>query len=69
MLARYDEPLLAREVQQRLLRFFPDDSVATVTEIRTALRDSPEFTQHDRYRWQFGRGAGPWRGRYPEPVE
>jgi hypothetical protein len=28
-----------REVQQRLLRFFPDDRVATVTEIGTALRD------------------------------
>jgi len=69
MLARHDEPLLAREVQQRLLRFFPDERVATVTEIRAALRDGPEFTQPGRYRWQFGRAAGPWRGRYPEPVE
>jgi hypothetical protein len=69
MLARHDEPLLAKEVQQRLLRFFPDERVATVTEIRAALRDGPEFTQPDRYRWQFGRAAGPWRGRYPEPVE
>jgi hypothetical protein len=69
MLARHGEPLLAREVQQRLLRFFPDDRVATVTEIRAALRGGSEFTQPDRYRWQFGRAAGPWRGRYPEPVE
>jgi hypothetical protein len=69
MLARDDGPLLAREVQERLLRFFPDDHVATLTEIRAALRDGPEFIQPDRYRWQFGRAAGPWRGRYPEPVE
>jgi hypothetical protein len=65
MLARRDEPLLAKEVQQRLLRFFPDDRVATVTKIRAALRDGSEFTQPDRYRWQFGRAAGPWRGRTP----
>jgi len=30
---------------QRLLRIFPDDRVPTVTEIRTALRDGPEFMQ------------------------
>ncbi len=69
VLARHDEPLLAREVQQRLLRLFPDDRVPTVTEIRAALRDGPEFVQPDRYRWQFGREAGPWRGRYREPVQ
>lgn len=44
MLARRDEPLLAREVQQRLRRFFPDDRVAILTEIRAALRDGSEFT-------------------------
>jgi hypothetical protein len=66
VLARHDEPLLAREVQQR--RLFPDDRVPTVTEIRAALRDGPEFVQPERYRWQFGREAGPWRGRYREPV-
>ena len=66
VLARRDEPLLAREVQQRL---FPDDRVPTVTEIRAALRDGPEFVQPERYRWQFGHEAGPWRGRYREPVQ
>ena len=68
VLARSDEPLLAREVQQRALRLFPGDRVPTVTELRTALRDGPEFVQPERYRWQFGREAGPWRGRYREPV-
>jgi len=47
----------------------PGRPLATVTEIRAALRYGSEFTQPDRYRWQFGRAAGPWRGRYPEPVE
>jgi hypothetical protein len=55
VLARNGEPLLAREVQQRLLRLFPDDRVPMVTEIRAALKDGPEFTQPERYRWQFGR--------------
>ena len=68
VLARSDEPLLAREVQQRALRLFPGDRVPTVTELRAALRDGPEFVQPERYRWQFGREAGPWRGRYREPV-
>jgi len=62
------EPLLAREVQQRLLRLFSDDCVPTVAEIRAALRDGPEFVQPERYRWQFGREDGPWRGRYREPA-
>ena len=68
VLARHDEPLLAREVQQRALRLFPGDRVPTVTELRAALRDGPEFVQPERYRWRFGREAGPWRGRYREPV-
>ena len=68
VLARHDRPLLAREVQQRLLRLFPDDRVPTVTEIRAALRDGPEFVQPERCCWQFGREAGPWRGRYREPA-
>jgi hypothetical protein len=58
-----------REVQQRLLRLFPDDRVPTVAGIRAALRDGPEFVQPERYRWQFGREAGPWRGRYREPAQ
>lgn len=69
VLARHDEPLLAREVQQRLLQLFPDDHVPTVTEIRAAFRDGPEFVQPERYRWQFGREAGPWRGRYRESAQ
>jgi hypothetical protein len=69
VLARHDEPLLAREVQQRLLGLIPADRVPAVTEIRTALRDGPEFVQPDRYRWQFGRQAGRWRGRYPVPAD
>jgi predicted nucleic acid-binding protein len=58
-----------REVQQRLLRLFPDDRVPTVAGIRAALRDGPEFVQPERCRWQFGREAGPWRGRYREPAQ
>ena len=69
VLARHAEPLLAREVQQRFLRLFPDDHVPTVTEIRAALRGGPEFVQPERYRWQFGREAGPRRGRYREPAQ
>ena len=67
LLARHDEPLLAREVQERLLRHFPSERVPMVTEIRAALKDGSEFVQPERYRWQFGRGAGPWRGRYQRP--
>ena len=69
VLARHNEPLLAREVQQRLLRLFPGDRVPTVAEIRASLRDGPEFVQPEGYRWQFGREAGPWRVRYRQPVE
>ncbi|SRR5271166_287073 len=67
VLARQGEPLLAREVQERLLRHFPSERVPTVTEIRAALKDGSEFVQPERYRWQFGREAGPWRGRYQRP--
>jgi hypothetical protein len=72
-LARHEEPLLAREVQQRLLRFFPDDRVAALTEIRTVLRDGSEFTQPDGHRWQFGRGRAmartlPRAGRVESPA-
>jgi hypothetical protein len=62
VLARHDEPMLAREVQERLLQLFPDEHVPDVAEIRAALRDGPEFVQRERYRWRFGREAGPWRG-------
>jgi hypothetical protein len=56
--------LLAKEVQERLLRHFPSERVPAVPEIRAALEDGPEFVQPERHRWQFGREAGPWQGRY-----
>lgn len=62
VLARQGEPLLAREVQERLLSHFPSERVPTVTEIRAAVKNCPEFVQPERYRWQFGRETGPWRG-------
>jgi hypothetical protein len=64
VLARQGEPLLAKEVQERLLRHFPSERVPAVPEIRAALEDGPEFVQPERHRWQFGREAGPWQGRY-----
>lgn len=36
--------------------------VPAVTEIRTVLKDSPEFISYARSRWQFGREGAPWRG-------
>jgi hypothetical protein len=64
VLARQGEPLLAKEVQERLLRHFPSERVPAVPEIRAALEDGPEFVQPERHRWQFGREARPWQGRY-----
>jgi len=62
ILARQCEPLLAREIQERMPMFFADELVPTVAQVRSVLKDSPEFVQPERYRWQFGRLAGPWRG-------
>ncbi len=62
VLARQREPLLAREVQERMLAHFPAEIVPAVTEIRTVLKDSPEFISYERSRWQFGREGAPWRG-------
>lgn len=42
-------------------------AVPAVTEIRAALKDGSEFVRPERYRRQFGREAGPWRGRYQRP--
>lgn len=61
VLARQPGPLLAREIQEHMLEHFPPGTVAPVPEIRSVLRDSPEFVSSERYRWQFGRQAAPWR--------
>ena len=63
VLARQEEPLLAREVQDLIEARFPGQPVPTLTKIRTALSEGTEFVQPARYRWQFGRQAGPWRPR------
>jgi hypothetical protein len=62
ILARQRAPLLAREVQEQMLGQFANEFVPTVAEVRAALKDNSEFVQPERYRWQFGRRAGPWRG-------
>jgi hypothetical protein len=69
VLVHHNEPMLAREVQQRLRLLFPDDRVRAVAEVRAALTESSEFVQPVRYRWHFGREAGRWpeRGRQPVP--
>jgi hypothetical protein len=61
VLARQREPLLAREIQERMQRHFPAELVPTVAEVRAVLKDGSEFIQPERYRWQFGREAAPWR--------
>jgi hypothetical protein len=62
ILARQREPLLAREVQEHMLVHLRSELVPTVAEVRSMLKDGSEFVQPERYRWQFGRAAGPWRG-------
>jgi hypothetical protein len=59
VLARQREPLLAREVQERMLLNFAAESVPTAAEVRAVLKDGSEFVQPHRYRWEFGREAGP----------
>ena len=61
VLARQDEPLLAREIQEKMLKSFPLEVVPTVGQVRAVLSEGSEFVQYERYRWQFGRRAGPWR--------
>lgn len=63
VLARQREPLLAKEIHELIQRYFPDGFVPTVAEVRAALREGSEFVPSERYRWQFGREAGPWRPR------
>ena len=62
VLARQREPLLAREVQEQMLTLVSGELVPTVAEVRAVLKDGSEFVQPERYRWQFGREAEPWRG-------
>ena len=46
ILARQRESLLARVVQEHMLRHFANELVPTVAEVRAALKDSSEFVQH-----------------------
>jgi hypothetical protein len=62
MLVRSSEPLLAREIQDLIEQYFPADTVPAVTEVRAVLKEDPEFVSRQRYRWEFGRYAAPWRG-------
>ena len=43
----------------------PATASPEVTELRAALRDSPEFVQPERYRWQFGRPGRAMAGAPP----
>jgi hypothetical protein len=61
VLARQGELLLAREIQEQMLAHFAPDIVPALAEIRNVLKDEPEFVCQERYRWQFGREAGPNR--------
>jgi hypothetical protein len=60
VLARAREPLPAAEIHAELTRHF--DTVPTLLEVRRVLRDSREFTNPVRYRWDLGRVAGAWDG-------
>jgi hypothetical protein len=57
VLARQQQPLLAGEIQERMLDHFSAELVSAVAEVRAVLKDGPEFVQFERYRWQFGRSA------------
>jgi hypothetical protein len=61
VLARSPEPLLAAEVHDRIADHFSDDLLPSRRDVRTALTNGSEFVIVDRYRWQLGREAGPWR--------
>lgn len=64
VLARQTKPLLAKEIYELLQEHFVDASLPTLAEVRQTLEEGPEFVRVERYRWQFGREAGPWRGEY-----
>jgi hypothetical protein len=61
VLARSREPILAREIQE-LIELHFEAEPPTAAEVRDILTSCSEFTQPERYRWQFGRLAGPWKG-------
>lgn len=61
IMARKREPLLAKEIQELIEVYFKEE-IPTIAEVRDILRDGSEFFQPERYRWQLGREAGPWRG-------
>ena len=61
-LAREREPLLAREIQERMLGHFAGQLIPTVSEVRAVLTACSEFVQPERYRWSFGREAAPHKG-------
>lgn len=58
VLARSDEPLLAREIRDVLLAF-DERSAPPLVVVREVLSSSPEFRRHGRYRWAFGAGEAP----------
>ncbi len=62
VLARQRQPVLANEIQERMQQHFSAELVPTIAEVRAVLKDGPEFVPFERYRWQFGRRAGAWRG-------
>jgi hypothetical protein len=59
VLARCPGPLLAKEIQELVDIHFEVEP--RLSEIRGVLQQSPEFGQPERYRWQLGRRAAPWR--------
>lgn len=59
VLARESEPLLAAEVQERMLDLFDGRLVPKVADVREILRRSPEFVRVERYRFQLGRRSRP----------
>jgi hypothetical protein len=62
VLARASEPLLASDIRELIIDHFVEVTVPSIRQVRTILLAGSEFTQPERYRWQLGRHAGPWRG-------
>ncbi|WP_028810227.1 hypothetical protein [Streptomyces sp. 351MFTsu5.1] len=60
-LARQTQPVLAAEVRELIYNHFPDEPAVSVQEVRAVLEGGSEFVRVQRYRWQLGREAGPWR--------
>ncbi|MWA02342.1 hypothetical protein F8568_022455 [Actinomadura sp. LD22] len=62
VLARERQPLLAREIHELAQQHFQDPLALSLSEVRAALANGPEFVQSERNRWSFGRQAAPWQG-------